>query len=110
MENEKKDKVQSPEMEFDIWDEEQFYEENIVPKIKEIVELCVSRKIPFLFHVHYSHDGENTGVGTNCVCFGKKSIQSVKIGACGAILSNATDPFGMALLATVADVTLNNKK
>lgn len=111
MENENKEnKEQGQEMEFDTWNEMQFYDENIVPKIREIAELCNQRKIPYLFHVHYSHDEKDTGVGTRCACFGKKSIQNNKIGACGAILSNAIDHFGLAMLDSVAMVTLMNKK
>lgn len=109
MEEENKDKVQSQEMEFDTWDEEQFYAENIVPKVGELVELCESRKIPFVFHIHYSHDGENTGVGTNCACFGKKSLQTAKIGACGAILSNAIGALEMAVLASIATIARKDK-
>lgn len=48
-----KDKNKKQEMTVDTWNEEQFYEENIIPKIKEISELCESRKIPCLLHVHF---------------------------------------------------------
>ena len=102
MDNENKDKAQAQEREFDVWNEEQFYRENIVPKMNEIAELCKSRQIPFLFHVHYSHNESNTGVGTHGACFGKKSIQSVKIGACGRILSKEINEAQMAMLAAVA--------
>lgn len=111
MENENKEnKQQGQEMEFDTWDETQFYEENIVPKLKEIAELCDQRKIPLLFHIHYSQNEENSGVGTHCTVFGKKSIQTNKIGACGVILSSAIDPVGLAMLDTVAMVALKDKK
>lgn len=99
------DENKKQEMTVDTWNEEQFYEENIIPKIKEISELCKSRKIPCLLHVHYSHDAEGqTGIGTHAACYGRESIQTAKIGACGRILSTSIDELEMFMLAAVAKV------
>lgn len=43
------------------WDEQKYYEDVIIPKLKELVELCETRKIPHLFALIFSNDEEKSG-------------------------------------------------
>jgi len=46
------------------WDELDYYDNEIVPLLKELSEKCDARKIPHLFHVMFSDNAEKKGVGT----------------------------------------------
>lgn len=103
MENENKDKVQSTEMEMDTWNEEQFYEENIVPKLKEIMELCDSRKIPYLLHVHYRDNPECCGVGLLFNANEKKSQHNLAAISCANILKKDNGIMEQLFLKAIAE-------
>ena len=108
MENETKDKELEQLIEalkFDEWDEEQFYIEVIMPKLKEVVELLNSKKIPYLINVAYSNkaikEGECLGCANVAKHQDKKCLATAKILACGKFLSKAdlaTDTMKLLIL------------
>lgn len=49
---------------FPAWNEEEYYDKEIVPLLKELIEKLDARRIPHLLHVMFSDDGKKKSVGT----------------------------------------------
>ena len=77
------------------WSEEEFYDNEIVPLMKELYEKCSSRNIPCLIHIICADDGKKMTAGT-CVNTCKRD-NTHKMHVLGNLLAGRIDETALLL-------------
>lgn len=92
---------------FQAWNEEEYYNTEIIPLLKELSEKCKARNLPHLFHVMFSDDAEKKGVGINMHRHGRENTfdiflaMKVAEGEAVAIPRGAVSAIGAGLLGSL---------
>eukprot|EP00831_Metopus_contortus_P035668 TRINITY_DN28394_c0_g1_i1.p1 TRINITY_DN28394_c0_g1~~TRINITY_DN28394_c0_g1_i1.p1 ORF type:complete len:120 (-),score=27.93 TRINITY_DN28394_c0_g1_i1:57-416(-) len=73
------------------WTEEEFYDKEIIPLIRELVEKCQSRKIPFFMHIVYADDEKKVTAGSFLNTCGRKGEHIKKMATYANIITGNRD-------------------